>query len=654
MAVLRAAETRTRGGSRSHGTLIAVVVGSLALASPPPALAGQTTSPPVMLASAGSMSAIDVSNVIAEIQNQLIGVNGALPFMTPERIAGLPSYIQDISYFQLLGTLAQMNPTDPTVRFPYITTEVGGNPIQIEGQANPDNIFNFVFTQPNGTYVIHFAPGSGTVDFNITSQYDFSPSNVNSPPGGGLQLADLTPNADGSYTITVSPTPHEGNWIDSDGATGIWIRDTVHDWTTSPGVVTIDRTDIAATDPIYTPLSDSDVAALLSRIADELPEHNLNSQVFYTPPPNLPTPDNGVIPFIPTNINGGLPGQFMSFGNFNLEPGQALILKAPEIDATYYNIQLSDPLGRLLPFQYAQTSLNDIQSFQASDGNTYYVISATNPGVPNWLDTGGLSSGGIFLRIQGPEGPIPTGPLQAELVPVADIRDYLPTDTPVVTPEQFAAQLDLRAFSLQNLLSLSKDSSWITTTLQIDDIKAAIGSGTFDQLFGTQDSYAPLAERFTDVFDPSTAVQNIINNPLGSMSAVVQSLPQAFKELEYPLILAMARGAKALADTLQSMDGGMSSGNGFDLFSALIQSFADPDGLASVFAQTLFDPGTSITAGLLNARDAIQFALVTGVHDTPGLWQLATEAQESLAQITAMFSHDFAMGIDLVDQLLGF
>ncbi|ORW63589.1 hypothetical protein AWC24_01215 [Mycolicibacter senuensis] len=605
-------------------------------------------------ADSGSMSAIDVSNLIAEIQDQLIGVNGALPFMTPDRIAQLPSYIQDISYFQLLGTLAQMNPTDPTVRFPYMTTEVGGNPIQIEGQANPDNIFNFVFTQPDGTYVIHFAPGSGTVDFNITSQYDFSPSNVNSPPGNGLQLADLTPNSDGSYTITVSPIPTEGNWIDSDGATGIWIRDTVHDWTASPGALTIERTDIAPSDPLYTPLSDSDVATLLGRIADELPEHNLNSQVFYTPPPNLPTPDNGVIPFIPTNINGGLPGQFMSFGNFNLEPGQALILKAPEIDATYYNIQLSDPVGRLLPFQYSQTSLNDIQSFQATDGNTYYVISATNPGVPNWLDTGGLGSGGIFLRIQGPEGPIPSDPLQAEVVPVGDIRDYLPADTPVVTPEEFAAQLELRAFSLDNLLSLSKDSSWITTNLQIDDIKAAIGSGTFDQLFGTQDSYVSLAERFTDIFDPSTAIQNIISNPLGSMSAVVQALPQAFKEVEYSLILAMARGARALAETLQSIDNGMSSGNSVELFSALAQPFAAPDGLASVFAQTIFDPGTSITAGLLNARDAIQFALVTGVHDTPDLWQLATAAQESLAQIAAMASHDFAMGMDLVDQLLGF
>jgi len=32
------------------------------------------------------------------------------------------------------------------------------------------------------------------------------------------------------------------------------------------------------------------------------------------------------------------------------------------------------------------------------DGYTYYVVSATNPGVANWLDSNGVSSGEIFAR----------------------------------------------------------------------------------------------------------------------------------------------------------------------------------------------------------------------------------------------------------------
>lgn len=656
MAANRASGSKTRVHRQvcKSGALATVLVGVTVVGSPP-ARADSAAHLATFLASAESAptSALDAADAIAALQRQLVSVDAALPFMTPERIVELPGYLQDIAYFQLLGSLAELNPSDPTVRYPYITTGVGGNPIQIEGQANPDNVFNFVFTQPDGTYVIHFTPGAATVDFNITTQLNFSPSNVNSPVLSGLTLKDLTPNADGSYTITVSPTHQAGNWIDSDGATGIWVRDTENDWTASPGSITVDRTDIPSSGTGYTPLSESDVTEFLNNLADDLPAHNISSQFFYTPFAALPIPENGVIPFIPTDLNGGLPGQFMSVGSFDLQPGQALIITEPTVDADYSNIQLANPLGELLPYQYAQTTLNNMQAVQNADGNTYYVISATNPGVPNWLDTGGLTQGDIFLRVQGLNGSLPAG-MHAQVVAVDDIRDYLPADTPTVTPEQFAAQLELRSFSVQNLLSASKDHSWITTNLQIDDIKEAIGTDKFDQLFGTQDTVVPLAQRFTDILDPATAAYNLFSNPVGSLDAVLHALPQTLNDVEYPIVLAAARAARAMGDAVEAVNNGISTGHWQDVFTALAQSVNGPEGLASVLAQAIFDPDTSITAGLLNARDDIQFALVTGVDGTPDLSQLLSDAHESLSQSAAELTQNLSLATALIEQLLGF
>lgn len=645
--------TATRSGSkvdfyraaRGGSAAAAVLIGMVGVVGAPPASPESTVQLAVGLTAGGSASASDIADMILQQQREFVDTFAALPFARPETIAQFPGYAQMLASFELQGYLAELNPMDQSFRYPYMLSGVGGNPIPLEGDPNPDNIFNMAFIQPDGTYVINFTPGPGTVDFNVTPQLNFSPSNVASQPLPALSLKDLTPNADGSYTITVSPTPQEGNWLDSGGASGLWMRSTLGDWTATPGSATIERVDIPmSTGTGYTPLSDDGVTALLDKIATTLPLHNLTSQFFYTPYPGLPLLENQVMPILPTDIEGGLPGQYMSIGGFKLNPGEALIITEPKIDAEYYNIQLFDSLTRMLPYQYSQTSLNNFQAVPNADGNTYYVLSDTNPGVPNWLDTTGLSQGGIFMRFQGPHGELPSAPFQTQVVSVEDVRDYLPAGTPTVTPQEFAEQLDLRSFSLQNALSATKDHSWITGNLQIDDIKDAIGSAKFNEIFGVQDTIVSLSERFTHHLSLLDAAENIFNNPFGSLAAVLNALPQTINDLQYPIVLAAARTADAIADAMQANGADSSATQALEIFEAL----------GSVFAQAIFDPDTSITAGLLNARDDILFALVAGVRDTPDPAQLMSDAQESLAQTAAAMSENASLAAALIDQILGF
>ena len=83
-----------------------------------------------------------------------------------------------------------------------------------------------------------------------------------------------------------------------------------------------------------------------------------------------------------------------------------------------------------------QTSLNNASS-QAkpnADGTYTVVISKNDPGVANWVSTGGLNQGTVSIRFQdlGDEAPM----VSSRVVKIEDLRDpdVLPTDTVFIEP----------------------------------------------------------------------------------------------------------------------------------------------------------------------------------------------------------------------------
>jgi hypothetical protein len=100
-------------------------------------------------------------------------------------------------------------------------------------------------------------------------------------------------------------------------------------------------------------------------------------------------------------------------------------------------------------------SLNSTQTHPNADGSYTYVISATNPGVANWLDTDGLDIGGYFVRwMNFPELP-PSGDglvREVKLVKLADLDQMLPKGMPRLTPAQRAQELTARTKAYERRL----------------------------------------------------------------------------------------------------------------------------------------------------------------------------------------------------------
>src|SRR3546814_2207077 len=105
----------------------------------------------------------------------------------------------------------------------------------------------------------------------------------------------------------------------------------------------------------------------------------------------------------------GLVGQFYYEGAYQLAPDEALLVEAkvPET-CGYWSLILTDDVYETTDWVNNHSSLNDAQARVDKDGLFRAVISAQDPGVPNWLDTAGNASGAVQGRwLDCSDKPIP-------------------------------------------------------------------------------------------------------------------------------------------------------------------------------------------------------------------------------------------------------
>ena len=88
-------------------------------------------------------------------------------------------------------------------------------------------------------------------------------------------------------------------------------------------------------------------------------------------------------------------------------------------DCVFANLVLWNPHMQTLDYRSRPSSLNSAQMDLGADGSFRIVISERDPGVPNWIDTGGHRRGTMFWRFLLPESD-PATPV-CRVVPVTEI-----------------------------------------------------------------------------------------------------------------------------------------------------------------------------------------------------------------------------------------
>lgn len=140
--------------------------------------------------------------------------------------------------------------------------------------------------------------------------------------------------------------------------------------------------------------------------------------------------------------NGGW--GFIAGLNFKIAPDEAVLVTTGRGGAAYTGFQINDPWMIQPDVMTNQACLNLSQSTPNPDGTFSYVISASDPGVANWLDTVGLDAGIGIIRWQAvPPGATKDGLIRDfRIIKLADLAGI--SHIPRVTPEQRHAQIAAR------------------------------------------------------------------------------------------------------------------------------------------------------------------------------------------------------------------
>ena len=143
------------------------------------------------------------------------------------------------------------------------------------------------------------------------------------------------------------------------------------------------------------PLSDQEMADRL-RAATRFVEQTMGA----VPMPDLGEANNflGFIEFDKNASGWGTTDNVYALGNYSLADDEALVVEGHPQPCCYFGLQLWNRYMQSLDYRYQRVAINGEQLEFEDDGSYRVIISAVDPGLPNWISTAGHPEGVFFCR----------------------------------------------------------------------------------------------------------------------------------------------------------------------------------------------------------------------------------------------------------------
>jgi len=301
------------------------------------------------------------------------------------------------------------------------------------GIDNPDSVYRVIPISGEERYEIHGKVGQHRMTENYFTLWDAHMGTVDVLNGRTMQV-----DSDGSFTITVDADPADGrpNHVrTTPEAREFYIRDVLLDWSRDdPNCFEVQR------------LGGPPVAR--ARTRDEQADATAAMMAYFADFTGKLS--HGVYKMAPNHFNlawsadkvGAMRNQVYVMGRFDLAPDEAFVVDVGDGGAEYFTVPLSNIWGTTLDIVDRTGSLNKAQSVPNEDGSYTYVISPTDPGVANWIDSDWLREGILTLRMAefGDAGPRENLGARGRVVALDRLDTELP-DLPRVSSEQRKAEL---------------------------------------------------------------------------------------------------------------------------------------------------------------------------------------------------------------------
>jgi hypothetical protein len=277
---------------------------------------------------------------------------------------------------------------------------------------NPDALYQQAVIRGDRSYRVT-GRRDGQVYISFTVHGADSSGGINGAVLADINHHDIDIDDDGRFELILSPKKHPGNWLEIDSrARFVFVRNYYLTETSAqndPNVhvqLHIEPLDDPGPPP---PLSDATFASRLRDATAFLHAGTMGLRMFdadSTAPFSSNELNTVGTPWSFRNANidaAGAVDIFYSSGRFDLAPGKALVMEGTLPEGEFVNVMLWNVHMQTLEYRFRRCSLNETQMQLDSERGYRIVISAEDPGVANWLDTGGHRRGTIFWRFLLPK-----------------------------------------------------------------------------------------------------------------------------------------------------------------------------------------------------------------------------------------------------------
>ena len=188
----------------------------------------------------------------------------------------------------------------------------------------------------------------------------------------------------------------------ADGATWLELADDANamitrDYHVDPvhGAPTLYEIEAMPSAPPPPPLSDAEVASRLRSVTNFLRE-----LLAITPIPDPAEPNTiADVWEVPSATYGwAAKDAHYAMGSFDLADDEQLVVEGRSPACAYWGCMLWNPFMQTFDYRYERIGINGAQATYEPDGSWKLVVTARDPGHPNWLSTAGHARGVLFFR----------------------------------------------------------------------------------------------------------------------------------------------------------------------------------------------------------------------------------------------------------------
>jgi hypothetical protein len=287
-------------------------------------------------------------------------------------------YLLSLTAFAIDWGVLSGDPLEPSFSPPYPIHRLDW------GAANPDGVYRKVLVRDDCGYRIRGQMGNARY-FSL----DFRPSSHNET----VTPEDVAPDPEGRFEMYVGGQEQGRWWPMQPDTHAIVTREFFGEWTDARKArLRIDRVDGPTGRP-YGAEPDRIASAF-----DVIGRWMLEGGVRYWLDHSTDMQERAGNSFLPEFRRGETKLPVVCPGAWRLAPDEALLIELPDPHAVYWGLQAASSLVHTFDHSKALTSFNHTQARQDPDGVYRLILAHQDPGIHNWLDTGGLEFGTLFLR----------------------------------------------------------------------------------------------------------------------------------------------------------------------------------------------------------------------------------------------------------------